>query len=393
MRRRVTAVATLVVVLVLVAASVALVLIQRRLLTDNLDDALRQRAADLAAEISQDRIPATAGGDDDTFVQVVAPGGDVVAASRNVADLPPLPAPADGGVVLREMGDLPLDDGPFRVVSRRALRYVVHVGASTDDVGDGVQALVTALLVAVPATAVVLAGLLWWLVGRTQRPVEAAARRQQQFVADASHELRTPLARIRSELEVDAAHPGDADADATRRSVLEEVAGLQRLVDDLLHLARTDAGNATLRRQAVDLDDIVLEDADRLRSDGRVRVDVAGVSAAQVRGDRDQLARVVRNLTDNAVRHARSAVTLSLAEQDGTAVLSVADDGPGIPADQRDAVFERFTRLDGARAAASGGAGLGLAIARDIVERHGGSVAIDPEHSPGTRFVVIVPRA
>lgn len=122
-----------------------------------------------------------------------------------------------------------------------------------------------------------------------------------------------------------------------------------------------------------------------------VTVDAAGVSGAQVRGDADQLTRVVRNLGDNATRHANRVVTLTLTETDRAAVLAIGDDGPGIPAEQRDRVFERFTRLDGARTTAGGGAGLGLAIARDIVRRHGGTLEIDPGHGPGARFVVTLP--
>lgn len=101
----------------------------------------------------------------------------------------------------------------------------------------------------------------------------------------------------------------------------------------------------------------------------------------------------MRNLTDNAARHARTTVTIALTEHEETAVLSVADDGPGIPAEQRQYVFERFTRLDHARAASTGGAGLGLAITRDIVQRHHGTIAIDPDHHPGSRLIVTLPTA
>ena len=221
--------------------------------------------------------------------------------------------------------------------------------------------------------------------------VEVAVRRQQTFVADASHELRSPLTRIRSEIEVDLAHPDRADLAATHRSVLEETTALERLVADLLHLARSDATAGELRREAVDLDDIVLSEVRRLRASGGLDVDAGGVTAAQIHGDRDQLARLVRNLLDNAARHASRTVTISLAEHGGDAVLVVDDDGPGIPLDHHDRVFERFTRLDDARTQSSGGTGLGLAICRDIVRRHGGTVAIDPDHAPGARFVVSIP--
>ena len=110
-------------------------------------------------------------------------------------------------------------------------------------------------------------------------------------------------------------------------------------------------------------------------------------------GDAEQLARAVGNVVDNAVRHARTTVALSVAASGDDAVVAVSDDGPGIPPERRDEVFERFTRLDGARAAGEGGTGLGLAIARDVVVAHGGTIAVDPDHHPGARFVITLPRA
>ena len=137
-----------------------------------------------------------------------------------------------------------------------------------------------------------------------------------------------------------------------------------------------------------DLDDLLLREAGVRREHG-VQVDTTGVSAAQVMGDAGQLGRAVRNLVDNAAGHAAAVVTLSLEEQDGHAVLTVADDGPGIPGQEHERVFERFAQLHPARS--SGGAGLGLAITREIVERHGGTVRIDPDHRQGTRLVVRLP--
>jgi signal transduction histidine kinase len=373
--------------------------------------------------------------------QVVGPDGSVVAAGASIAGAPPLvePPPSGRREVLRTVDELN-NDGAFRVLSRRVDTaggpIVVHVAGSLDDVRDSTRVLATSLAVAIPLLLVVLAVLIWWLVGRTLSPVEAmrtevaeigatglhrrlpqpdgddeiarlattmnamldrvehATQRQHRFVADASHELRSPLTRMRTELEVDIAHPDRADLEATHRSILEETTHLQRLVDDLLQLARADALGTTAdggRREPVDLDDIVLRDARRLRADSRVQVDLTAVSAAQVPGDPDQLTRAVRNLIDNAARHASTTVTLALAEHDHTAILTVADDGPGIPPEEHERAFERFTRIDDARSASTGGTGLGLAITRDIIERHGGSIRIEAEHSPGTRFTVILP--
>jgi signal transduction histidine kinase len=312
---------------------------------------------------------------------------------------------------------------------------VVHVGSALDDIGESTGLLATSLTFVVPMVAGVLCALVWWMVGRSLAPVEAiraevadiggsdlhrrvpepvsgdeiarlartmngmldrvedAVGRQQRFVADASHELRSPLTRIRTELEVDLAHPTGADPFVTHRSVLEETAALQRMVEDLLHLARTDAGGTTVHRAPMDLDDVVLRHARRLREGGQATVDVRGVVPVGVEGDVDLLSRAVGNLADNAARHSRTTVTFALVERDGQAVLSVTDDGPGIPPDERERVFERFTRLDASRTSSTGGTGLGLAIARDILERHGGTVVVDSDHRAGARFVAALPCA
>jgi signal transduction histidine kinase len=200
---------------------------------------------------------------------------------------------------------------------------------------------------------------------------------------------------MRAELEVDAAHPESADSEATATSVLAETVGVQRLVDDLLLLARGDAGAlAALRREPVDLDDIVDTVVGNLRRAGERRIDTRGVQPVQVAADRAQLERLVGNLLDNAVRHARDRVGVTLTPTPGGgAELTVADDGPGIPPADRDRVFERFTRLDDSRSAAGGGAGLGLAIARDIAERHGGTLTLDVGGPAGARFVLTLPVA
>ena len=221
--------------------------------------------------------------------------------------------------------------------------------------------------------------------------VERAAENQHRFVADASHELRSPLARMRAELEIDVGHPATADLVATHRSLLEETENLQRLVEDLLTLARVEANVANRRVRELDLDDIVLREAQRIRAGTTLTVATAGVSAAQVQGDPDELTRVVRNLLDNAVRHARRTITIGLVEDDGRATLTVADDGVGIPPAEEARIFERFVRLDESRSTRDGGSGLGLAIARDLVVRNGGTIRLDHSHSPGARFVVQIP--
>jgi signal transduction histidine kinase len=141
----------------------------------------------------------------------------------------------------------------------------------------------------------------------------------------------------------------------------------------------------------VDLDDIVLGEVDRARHTRGVRFDVHDVSGAAVVGDAVELRRVVRNLIDNAARHATTTVSVGLVEHASTVELAVSDDGSGIDPDHADVVFERFTRLDEARSRDAGGTGLGLAIVREIVLRHGGSITIDIDHAPGAKLLVTFP--
>lgn len=442
-RFRLTALATFAVASILAVAGIVVVTAQRRALVHNVDTAMSQRADDIEAVLDEGSLPRSLSrsGEEGSFAQVVDADGRVVAASEGAAvDGALAPAPA-GRETIRSFDALALDDDTFRVLSRRVDtpdgRFVVHVAHSVDDVKESVAVLMRSLLVGVPLVTGLLGALVWWLTGRALRPVEAIRRevaaigatelhrrvpepatrdeiarlaqtmnsmlarleeanlRQQRFVADASHELRSPITRIRSALEVDLARhdiPSE-QLRATHEEVLADALELQRLVDDLLHLARSDAGVAVLDARPVDLDDLVLREARRLRERNRVAVDVGSVSGAQVEGDAAELARVIRNLAENAERHARSTVSFGLAERDGRAVLTVTDDGPGIDAADSARIFERFTRLDSARTPERGGAGLGLAIVDEIVRRHRGTVQVDPDHSPGTCFVVTLPQS
>jgi len=153
-------------------------------------------------------------------------------------------------------------------------------------------------------------------------------------------------------------------------------------------LARTDATPVFDEREPVDLDDIVGREVRRLRTSERVSVDMTAVTGAHLQGDRDQLGRLVRNLLDNAGRHAATTVQVGCREEDGLVVLEVADDGPGIDPADRDRVFERFARLDPSRSDDAGGTGLGLAIAREIVLGHGGTIDVADALSGGARFTV-----
>ena len=217
--------------------------------------------------------------------------------------------------------------------------------------------------------------------------LQASSKSQRRFVSDASHELRSPVAASRAQLEVALGHPDDADWTVTARTVLDEQERLSRLVDDLLLIARLDEGGEP-NRVEVDLDDVVFEEASRAH---RVDVDVSQVTPVRLSGDRGLLRRLVCNLVDNAVRHAGSRVWVSLASGDGLALLTVEDDGAGVPPELRESVFDRFTRLEDARNRDAGGAGLGLAVVREVARAHGGEARVVESTLGGARFEVRIP--
>jgi signal transduction histidine kinase len=217
----------------------------------------------------------------------------------------------------------------------------------------------------------------------TLAALEASVERQRRFVADASHELRSPIASLRTQLEVGAAHPELLDVEGA----VEDTVRLQRLAADLLLLARLDAGERPAPDARVDLAELAREEAA-----GRAAVTVTGEEHVEVAGSRGQLARVLANLLDNARRHARTSVTVTVRTQGGrSAVVQVADDGDGVPGAERERIFERFVRLDAARSRDEGGAGLGLAIARDVAVRHGGTLTVRDSPAGGALFELRLP--
>ena len=220
--------------------------------------------------------------------------------------------------------------------------------------------------------------------------LQSSTERQRRFVADASHELQSPLASSRADLDVALAHPGATDWAATATALVADNERMTRLVQDLLFLARADDGSAQVARGPVDLDDVVLAEVARLRSRTSLTLDASRVSPVEVRASSDQLARVVNNLLENAVRYGRERITVELAAGGDDARLVIADDGPGVPPEDRERIFERFARLDSSRSRDTGGAGLGLAIAREIVEAHGGTLTLEPSEI-GACFVVRLP--
>ncbi|MFJ5881155.1 sensor histidine kinase [Kitasatospora cineracea] len=220
--------------------------------------------------------------------------------------------------------------------------------------------------------------------------LEHALDEQRRLVADAAHELRTPVAVLLGTLDVALAHPDRADWRAVAERAHADTTRLHRLTEDLLLLHRSEerpAGPGT-----VEWHDLVEEQLAERAFGGERRIRTGPLEPVTVPGSEPLLGRVVGNLLDNAARHAADAITVSLRAADGWAVLTVADDGPGIPAADRERVFERFVRLDGARSRTDGGAGLGLSLVRGIVEGLGGSAeAVEPAAGVGAELVVRLP--
>ena len=227
-------------------------------------------------------------------------------------------------------------------------------------------------------------------MNRMLERLESARNSQRRFVSDASHELRSPITTIRQHAEVALAHPERVTAPELAEVVLAEQQRMQRLVEDLLLLARVDE-HVPLTRAAVDLDDLAFEEGHRLRSATSKRVDTSGVNAVRVQGDADALRRMLRNVGENAVRHASSRVDVTLVERGEEVVLTIDDDGPGIPATERARVLQRFVRLDDARSRDEGGSGLGFSIVDEVVRAHGGSMSIEQSPLGGARIVITLP--
>jgi signal transduction histidine kinase len=421
-------------------------------LVRGLDNTARQGAQEVAALANKNDLPRVVPVAAGTItVQVLNAGGRIEDASPGADRLVPLlPAP-QARADARSRRAVLLDGRPYglpyllRVVSVPANRgRTVIAAVDFQQVRGSVEALARALVVGTPLLLILLAWVTWVVVGSTLRPISALRRgaqevrataqpralpvpeardevhslavtlndmldrlaeaqaRQRGLISDTAHELRSPIASIRAQLEVALDHPDAQDWRETASGALADTLRLGKLVEDLLLLARLDergSGGGRNGRDGqdgpggpVDLAALAAEEAGRAAG-GRVPVRGPAPAAASrpclVSGDRESLRRLLVNLIGNAVRYARSGVDVAVTCAGTDVVLSVTDDGPGIPEHDRERVFGRFVRLDDARSRdgdgpeGTEGAGLGLAIVRATAQAHGGRAWLE-EASPGT---------
>lgn len=368
--------------------------------------------------------------------QLIGPDGTVVERSGSAPKTPLVPANQFDFNLRRGLSDDAVAGDDMRVSGQQVATpsgvYTVLVGGGSEAVEATARTLAILLACSAPVIVAVAAGATYWLVRRSLQSVdairtrvadistsdlaervpvpdshdeiaalavtmnemlsrlEAGHRAQQRFVGDASHELRSPLTTIISGLEVAEAHPDLLDAELAINTLLPEARRMHTLIEDLLLLARADEQTLLRRREQVALDELAQAEVDRARRDTHcvIHTDIRPV---RLQADPVAMSRMIRNLVENAVRHAVSCAAIEVGGQDGTATLTVSDDGPGIAPADRGRVFERFVRLDTDRARSGGGAGLGLAIVAEVVAAHGGVVTIDDPPRGGTKMIVTLP--
>ncbi|WP_079608824.1 sensor histidine kinase [Mycobacteroides abscessus] len=425
----------------MIVGSVSVVLLYRSMCAD-VDDAANARAAAVAERLGKeppDELESVLLATDQRIVavQVVNASGQIVRRSDSGPKQPlillrgkdfrspqvGLPATADDDTRVAAV-----------VVDGRKGRYTVLVGGGIEPIESMTSTVATMLSITAPVVAVVAAVVTYLLVRRSLRSVDAIRSRvtqisasdlsgrvpvpgradeisalavtmnemlgrieaghtaQRRFVGDASHELRSPLATVISALEIAQNHPELFDKTLVQTALLPEAHRMQALVEDLLLLARADEHGLPMRRTEIDLDDLASDEVTRLKRETSLQIS-GQLAAVKVTGDALGLARVLRNLADNAARHARSQVSIVVRADADNAYLQVCDDGPGIPVAERDRVFERFVRLDADRSRHGGGSGLGLAIVAEIVAAHKGAVDISGREGGGTVLTVRLPLA
>ncbi|GMA38754.1 sensor histidine kinase [Mobilicoccus caccae] len=454
LRARIVAITTGLLAAVLLVGAIALSALVVTMQRSALDAELRQTAQQIATLVAENRVPATLPVSGARLVQVVDPTGAVVSASPAADRLTPLLAPAElatarGGKAVEVSAGRVAESGRLRAVALPAgpasRQATVITASDVGDLADTQRGLWLGLAGGVPLVLLVAAVLAWRAVGAALRPVDAlragaerigaggegeaessgertrlpvpvaqdeiralavtlngmldrldeAAAGRRRFIADAAHELRSPVASLRMQVEVAARLDPD---DELAAELLPDVERLSRLVDDLLLLARAGSAQTPYRPEPLDPVELAAGVVARF-VDARVPVSLESGSGATVVADASALERALVNLLENAVRHAETRVDVRVQPADGHVAIEVCDDGVGIAESDRERVFERFTRLDEARARDSGGSGLGLSIVRELVRREGGEVSLhdnvgDPHTGrTGLRARIVLPPA
>ncbi|MFI6318350.1 sensor histidine kinase [Nonomuraea sp. NPDC050556] len=433
LRFRITAAASAALAIALAISASVLLSVLTKTLIDTADESVRLQAQTVRVKADNGTLTSPVTTNDGTIVQVMDKDGRITHVTYGTDRLVPLLNDRRLARALSSGEAEFLDGRPYaingalRVVAMRADHgQIVLAARPINEIDRSITVAGRVLLAGTPLLLILLAGASWLIVGRTLRPIvalrkgaaeithtarsrrlpvpeardevhslattlnsmlarlEEAEGRQRALVSDAAHELRSPLASIRLQLEVALGHPEGQEWRETAEGVLEDTLRLSRLAEDLLALARLDErGGTPARSDPVALDEVVRQVVERY---GEARL--TACDPVTVRGDALDLSRVLTNLMDNAVRHTASKVEVALTA-DG--VLTVTDDGPGIPSPaDRERVFNRFTRLDSGRSRDEGGAGLGLAIVRETVRAHGGTVHLE-DAAPGLRAVVRLP--
>ncbi len=448
-RGRVTASATLIVALTLILAGVALSFLVHHSLVTGLDGNLSSRAQSVLAQITANGYihgaiasPAKQG----SLAQVLDAKGTVIAATADIQGEDPvmLAPPSPRRSATFTLTDSPLDSGgSFRVLAEPVHLKDgpgwIYVAASLAPVNAATLSVATLFTIGLPLVLLVVAFIVWRAAGQALKPVnrirkqasaiggadltqrvlvpgsrdeiaklavtmnhmldrlEASANRQNQFIGDASHELRSPLAALHAQVEVALDHPDHTEATRVLGIVQEQVTRMTILTEDLLFLARSTEDGPMVLPALVDLDELVLAEVHRLREFGDHTITLSSLDAVRVSGSRRDLTRALRNLTDNARNHAHLEIRIAIAVLNDVAEITVSDDGAGIASADLEKLFERFTRLDDARTRnlSGGGFGLGLAIARQIVIAHRGSLTASDraDGHPGAEFRLRLPLA
>ena len=447
-RARTMLISTAVVGLVLAGSGVLLVMATRSALFQSVETTVTARAGDLMSQVADGTTPRPVPLIRGISVQIVSDGivissTEDIDGQRPLVDLvanpgavstvqaPSLDAGENEGEAQSEDGD----EGPFLVavggVSIKGREATVLAAASLGAVVDATRTLIPLLALGIPAVTLLVGLTVWRLTGQAFRPVEAMARqaeaisysdlhlrvpepepedeirrlavvlnrmlerlessvsRQRRFTADAGHELKSPVATLLTMAEVAEANPQAFGVAELAADVAGQSRRLATLVDDLLVLARTDEHRLELNLESFDLAEVVRAEING-GAPAHISIDTIRLESVQVFWDRRRIGQVVRNLLDNATRHATATVRIETHATGSEATIRVADDGPGIPSPDREKIFERFVRLDEARSREAGGTGLGLSVVRSIVEAHNGRITVGDDSDLGGAVITVV---